>query len=156
MKKNKNSNNWNNAKNNISKKKYMPPDGWDCKDTVAIQLKCDTSKVSKILSFGIESGDILCKQFYVWDERKGKAVNKTFYKENFNHTQDISMCDNETCTVTKHVFDNSFSAPINRVYSRHRKMQGTLYQDKTVTWDNGKISIPSPSSWKKRDIYIIS
>lgn len=156
MKKNKNCNNWQNVKSNINKKKYAPPEGWDCKDTVADQLNCDPEKVSKILSSGIDSGDILCKQFYVWDERKGKAVNKTFYKENFNHDEDVSIRNNETCTVTKHVFDGSLSNPINRVYSRHRKMQGTLYKDKTVTWDNGKISIPSESSWKKRDTYIIS
>mgnify|MGYP006893242454 FL=1 len=156
MKKNKNSNNWQKAKNKIHQKKYSLPEGWDSRDVVSDQLKCDPSKVSKILSFGIESGDILCKQFYVWDQVRGRAVNKTFYKENFNHQEDSAKCFCESSPSDKKVFHTELNGPVKRVYSRHRKIQGTLYQDKTVTWDNGKISFPSASSWKKRDIYIVS
>lgn len=156
MKKNKNSNNWQKAKNKINQKKYSLPDGWDSRDVVADQLKCDPSKVSEILSFGIESGDILCKQFYVWDQVRGRAVNKTFYKENLNHEEDNAKCFCESYPPDKKVFHTELNGPVKRVYSRHRKIEGTLYQDKTVTWDNGKISFPSASSWKKRDIYIVS
>lgn len=156
MKKNKNPNNWQRVKNNINKKKYTPPGGWDSRDIVAEQLKCEPGDVSKILSFGIESGEILCKQFYVWDEIRGRAVNKTFYKENIKHSDtDIDDLFTLSPLKKKDNLNRSSNQPIKRVFSRHRKIQGTLYQDKSVTWDNGKISFPSVSSWKKRDVYII-
>jgi hypothetical protein len=159
MKKSKNPSNWQKVKNKINKKKYATPDGWDSRDTVAEQLKCDPSKVSKILSFGIESGDILCRQFYVWDDIRGTAIIKTFYKENIKESEcgqeDLKFLHNIRTAKIKDNFSDSFNGPVKRVFSRHRKIEGTLYQDKSVTWDNGKISFPSESSWRKRDIYII-
>jgi hypothetical protein len=159
MKKSKNSSNWQKVKNKINKKKYGAPDGWDSRDTVAEQLKCDPSRVSKILSFGIESGDILCRQFYVWDDIRGTAIIKTFYKENIKDSEcqdeDAKILCGFRTTKAKETFNDSHKRPVKRVFSRHRKIEGTLYQDKSVTWDNGKISFPSESSWKKRDIYII-
>jgi len=66
--------------NDINKKRFVIPDGWETKDEVALSLQCDTDKVADLLKPGVVSGDIDKQDFSVWDEKRRLAVRVTCYR----------------------------------------------------------------------------
>ncbi len=73
--------NWNKTVNEINRKRYVIPAGWDTKEQVADSLECDPNKVADLLKPGIQSGDIEKQDFSVWDEKRRMAVRITCYRE---------------------------------------------------------------------------
>lgn len=63
-------NNWTKTINEINRKRYTIPEGWDTRDQVAVSLECAPDKVNDILKPGIASGDIERKEFSVWNEKR--------------------------------------------------------------------------------------
>ena len=72
--------NWIKTVNDINKKRFVIPDGWETKDEVAVSLQCDTDKVADLLKPGVVSGDIDKQEFSVWDEKRRMAVRVTCYR----------------------------------------------------------------------------
>jgi hypothetical protein len=72
--------NWSSTINEINRKRYVIPEGWDSTNKVAESLKCDPSKVADILKPGIQSGDIERQQFHVWDESRCRALPIMCYR----------------------------------------------------------------------------
>jgi hypothetical protein len=72
--------NWIRTVNDINKKRYVVPAGWETKDEVAVSLQCDADKVTDLLKPGIVSGDIEKQDFSVWDEKRRLAVRVTCYR----------------------------------------------------------------------------
>lgn len=73
-------NNWKKAVEKLSREKFKTPDGWDTKETVALQLGCSPDRVKEIIKPGLESGDFERREFMIWDERRGVPVRTMCYR----------------------------------------------------------------------------
>lgn len=71
---------WKKAINEISRRKYTIPDGWDTKETIAAELECPPGRVAQILKPGIESGEIERKEFHVWNPKRNAAVRVACFR----------------------------------------------------------------------------
>lgn len=94
--------NWNKAVNEINRKRYMIPKGWDSRDVVAEQLGCPPERVGELLRAGIQSGEIERQEFPVWDEAKKTTVKILCYKlvsDKGNETESVP------CTVSSNLSD---------------------------------------------------
>lgn len=72
--------NWTKTVNEINRKRYTIPEGWDTKDQVAESLQCDPDKVGDMLKPGIQSGDIERQEFPIWDEKRRLTVRVVCYR----------------------------------------------------------------------------
>lgn len=72
--------NWLKKVNDINKKRFVIPEGWETRDQVAESLQCDPSKVSDLLKPGVESGEIERQMFPVWDAGRRMAVSTVCYR----------------------------------------------------------------------------
>lgn len=74
-------NNWPSFVNNDSAKRFVLPEGWDSRDTVAKSLECSPDRVRTILAPAIREGSVLTKQFKVWDRANKRPIQVTAYKK---------------------------------------------------------------------------
>lgn len=72
--------NWNKTINEINRKRYTIPDGWETKDEVAESLQCDPDKVADMLKPGIQTGEIERGEFPVWDGKRRLTVRVVCYR----------------------------------------------------------------------------
>ena len=71
---------WARKVDEINRKRFTVPLGWDTRDQVAESLQCDPDRVSDILKPGIQSGDIERSDFPVWDDRRRMTVRTACYR----------------------------------------------------------------------------
>lgn len=74
------SNNWKKAVEKLNREKYRVPDGWDTKESVALQLGCTVDRVNEIIKPGLQSGDFERQDFLLWDERRGTTARTSCYR----------------------------------------------------------------------------
>ena len=72
--------NWNRTVNEINRKKYVIPPGWDTREQVAESLQCAPDKVADLLKPGIQSGDIEKQEFPIWDDGRRMTVRVACYR----------------------------------------------------------------------------
>ena len=72
--------NWNKTVNEINRKRYTIPEGWETKEEVAASLQCDPDKVADMLKPGIQSGEIERGEFPVWDDKRRLTVRVVCYR----------------------------------------------------------------------------
>jgi hypothetical protein len=77
--------NWNKTVNEINRKRYTIPEGWETKEEVASSLQCDPDKVADMLKPGIQTGEIERGEFPVWDDKRRLTVRVVCYR----------LCDGE-------------------------------------------------------------
>ena len=71
---------WMKKVNEINRRRYTVPDGWETKEQVAESLECDPDKVPELLKPGIQTGDIERDEFSVWDEKRRQTVRVVCYR----------------------------------------------------------------------------
>ena len=74
--------NWKNYVEKMNAAKYVLPDGWDSKETVAEQLGCSPDRVNEHLKPGIQSKEVEARAFPVWDSVTKRILRVTAYKFN--------------------------------------------------------------------------
>lgn len=72
--------NWLHTVNDINKKRFVIPEGWETCDQVAESLQCDPSKVGDLLKPGVRAGEIERQMFPLWDSARRMAVNTPCYR----------------------------------------------------------------------------
>jgi hypothetical protein len=72
--------NWTKTVNEINRKRYVIPDGWETRDEVAASLQCDPDKVGDMLKPGIQSGDIERSEFPIWDDKRRMTIRVVCYR----------------------------------------------------------------------------
>lgn len=72
--------NWTKTVNEINRKRYVIPEGWETKEQVAESLQCAPDRVAEMLKPGIANGDIERQEFSVWDEKRRLASRVTCYR----------------------------------------------------------------------------
>jgi len=72
--------NWLKTVNEINRKRFTIPEGWETKDQVAENLQCDPDKVGDMLKPGLQSGDIERQEFPLWDEGRRMTVRVVCYR----------------------------------------------------------------------------
>lgn len=72
--------NWKQTVNEINRKRYTIPEGWETREQVAECLQCDPAKVADILKAGIASGEVERQTFQSWDENRRMAVGVVCYR----------------------------------------------------------------------------
>jgi hypothetical protein len=72
--------NWIKTVNEINRKRFTIPEGWETRDQVADNLQCDPDKVGDMLKPGIQAGDIERQEFPVWDESRRMAIRVVCYR----------------------------------------------------------------------------
>lgn len=73
-------NNWNKTVNEINRKRYVIPEGWDTREVVAEQLECAPDRVADLLKPGLQSGEIERQEFSVWDEARRLTTRVVCYR----------------------------------------------------------------------------
>lgn len=73
--------NWLKVTNDINRKRFQIPPGWETRDQVAASLQCAPERVADLLKPGIQSGDIEKEDFATWDEKRRVSVRVTCYRE---------------------------------------------------------------------------
>ena len=61
-------------------KTFVLPQGWDSRETVAMQLDCSTEKVDDHLRPALKSGEVIKQQFKVWDGDQKRLVFVVAYR----------------------------------------------------------------------------
>jgi hypothetical protein len=72
--------NWIKTVNEINRKRFTIPPGWETRDQVAESLQCAPDKVADILKPGIAAGDIEKQDHSVWDEKRRMSVKVPCYR----------------------------------------------------------------------------
>jgi len=73
--------NWLKKVNEINRRKYVVPSGWETREEVALNLACDPGKVDELLKPGLQAGDFESESFLVWDEGRRMAIRTKCYRE---------------------------------------------------------------------------
>jgi hypothetical protein len=73
-------NDWKKAVNEINRKRYQIPAGWDTREQVAEKLECSPDRVADLLKPGIQSGEFERQDFSVWDDTRRLACRVTCYR----------------------------------------------------------------------------
>jgi hypothetical protein len=106
--------NWLKLTNEINRKRYTIPDGWETRDQVAESLQCAPDKVADLLKPGVQSGDIERREFPVWDDTRRLAVRITCYR--------IATSEPEPAKTTNASLEDRIRASIirNPTYGNHQ------------------------------------
>jgi hypothetical protein len=72
--------NWKTKLNEVKRKRYTIPEGWETREQVAAQLECAPDRVDKLLKPGIDDGSFERRMFAVWDEARRMAVQVSCYR----------------------------------------------------------------------------
>ena len=72
--------NWKALVESNNAKTFVLPEGWDSRETVALQLGCAPAKVSEHLAPAIQARTVEMKLFTVWDRQLKMKLRVTAYR----------------------------------------------------------------------------
>lgn len=72
--------NWKRKVDEINRRRYTVPEGWETRDQVAESLECSPDRVDKLLKPGIDDGTFERKLFSVWDEARRMTIQIPCYR----------------------------------------------------------------------------
>jgi hypothetical protein len=148
--------NWKTTINKLNKQQYSFPAGWDTREEIAEQLDCSVERVAELLAPGLRSGQIERGSFPVWDERTGRKVMVTGYRERIDGKakSSVQAKPEPSRGRGRPKIDYTRPGPGTRVQSRKRGTFGTVQPDGGVLWDTGNTSYPGEGTFRE-DIRVV-
>jgi len=136
--------NWKKLVHKQNAKHYAWPEGWDPAEVIAEQLECSPERVREHLAPSIRAGEVEVKQFTIWDGETGRKVVKTGFRIAGVKSQARHKSVDYIQKPDRWQFFEG--ATIKRIDSPRI---GIVAKDGKISWEDGKVNIPSRSTAKK-------
>ena len=72
--------NWKKKVDEINRRRFTVPEGWETRDQVAENMECSADRVDKLLKPGLDDGTFERKLFSVWDDTRRMTVQVACYR----------------------------------------------------------------------------